>query len=479
MSTIQLVPFAQKVIASLSSENQAKLLNLINGNDKSATFKSLINPTYKITTEDLGTDYITLETKAGTFTGYLVYTLSYCVVFSFLRNTQNINIIKVNPTALTFEIINEELSILEIRAILEHLALAESAGLKREIVEELPEEDIDPNIIYMVLDDNASGDNVYNEYMYIGNAWELIGSTAVAETGNTIAWSNIDLTSGTASKTPTEAEWLLMTDDESDCKLLLTLTTNEVIRLERVDLTSSVVLFSALSHEVNYFAMFMESDNVLSSVITAVDTTIQANPTLAGTEAELTSLQVGATKYKIDKPIHFIKLASDTLTEALRNEILSDDYFVILEYSGSYYYEKTYTTSPLLYKEFENIINMKQWGSLNYDSYVEYTLKLFTIRYDTTTISITTRNYDTIDSTGKNVNNTLINSKTSSSTNATAGQVLTADGSGGTGWALTEKLGYLTTAPSQDNTSGVLQIVVLSSEPATKYNGYLYIITGA
>lgn len=39
-------------------------------------------------------------------------------------------------------------------------------------------------------------------------------------------------------------------------------------------------------------------------------------------------------------------------------------------------------------------------------------------------------------------------------------------------------LPYLTTAPSANNTSG-LKIVVLSSEPATKYDGYLYIITGS
>lgn len=39
-----------------------------------------------------------------------------------------------------------------------------------------------------------------------------------------------------------------------------------------------------------------------------------------------------------------------------------------------------------------------------------------------------------------------------------------------------ESLSYLTTAPAADNTSGI-KIVVLSSEPATKYNGYLYLIT--
>ena len=39
----------------------------------------------------------------------------------------------------------------------------------------------------------------------------------------------------------------------------------------------------------------------------------------------------------------------------------------------------------------------------------------------------------------------------------------------------TNGLGYLTTAPTAANTDGI-KIVVLSAEPATKYNGYLYII---
>ena len=41
---------------------------------------------------------------------------------------------------------------------------------------------------------------------------------------------------------------------------------------------------------------------------------------------------------------------------------------------------------------------------------------------------------------------------------------------------LTGQLPYLTTAPSADNTSGFLKIVVLASDPATKYDGYLYLI---
>lgn len=37
-------------------------------------------------------------------------------------------------------------------------------------------------------------------------------------------------------------------------------------------------------------------------------------------------------------------------------------------------------------------------------------------------------------------------------------------------------LGFLTTAPTEANTDGI-KIVVLSAEPATKYEGYLYLIT--
>lgn len=56
-----------------------------------------------------------------------------------------------------------------------------SGALKRQIVETLPVEDIDTNTIYMVLDQSASQQgNVYNEYMYINNAWELIGTTATS-----------------------------------------------------------------------------------------------------------------------------------------------------------------------------------------------------------------------------------------------------------------------------------------------------------
>ena len=58
-------------------------------------------------------------------------------------------------------------------------AIDKSAGLHREIVQQLPTQDIDDNTIYMVLDSSASGSDIYDEWMWIDNAWEHIGSTRV------------------------------------------------------------------------------------------------------------------------------------------------------------------------------------------------------------------------------------------------------------------------------------------------------------
>lgn len=55
-------------------------------------------------------------------------------------------------------------------------------AIKPEIVSVLPTEDISTKKMYLVLDADASVDsqNVYDEWLYINNKWEKIGSTKVA-----------------------------------------------------------------------------------------------------------------------------------------------------------------------------------------------------------------------------------------------------------------------------------------------------------
>ena len=57
--------------------------------------------------------------------------------------------------------------------------IATYGSLKREIVTELPSENVDPNVIYMMKDEEAIGPDYYNEYMLIDGELVQIGTTSV------------------------------------------------------------------------------------------------------------------------------------------------------------------------------------------------------------------------------------------------------------------------------------------------------------
>ena len=52
-------------------------------------------------------------------------------------------------------------------------------GLELEVVEELPVSDIKTNTIYLVPKNDSENNNIYDEYLYIQENWELIGTTEV------------------------------------------------------------------------------------------------------------------------------------------------------------------------------------------------------------------------------------------------------------------------------------------------------------
>ena len=68
--------------------------------------------------------------------------------------------------------------------------------LSFQVVTELPTTDIQTNVIYLVPSTTSSEQNIYDEYIYINNAWEKIGSTAI-DTSNYLAKDN------TSAYTPT------------------------------------------------------------------------------------------------------------------------------------------------------------------------------------------------------------------------------------------------------------------------------------
>ena len=61
-------------------------------------------------------------------------------------------------------------------------AIADVSTFHAEIVEELPSAGAS-NILYLVAKTSSKSGNVYDEYLYIGGAWELIGSTDIDLSG--------------------------------------------------------------------------------------------------------------------------------------------------------------------------------------------------------------------------------------------------------------------------------------------------------
>ena len=59
------------------------------------------------------------------------------------------------------------------------VAGVETGLLKRAVVASLPSTGIDENTIYMIERTNSETNNVYDEYLYLNNNWEKIGSTEV------------------------------------------------------------------------------------------------------------------------------------------------------------------------------------------------------------------------------------------------------------------------------------------------------------
>lgn len=120
MSVINKKPYIQKVIESLSQENLEDLQALVNG-ATSTLFRSFINPSYVFTEEDKGVAHCVLETPDDVYTGYLIYTDTYCVLVCYNGDkTQKMFTLKLDYENKKYSIVDEDLNINEFRRIVEN-----------------------------------------------------------------------------------------------------------------------------------------------------------------------------------------------------------------------------------------------------------------------------------------------------------------------------------------------------------------------
>ena len=79
--------------------------------------------------------------------------------------------------------------------------------LSFQVVATLPTEDIKTNVIYLVPSTTSSEQNVYDEYIYINNAWEKIGSTAI-DLSNYLAKDNTAVYTPTGDYNPATKQYV-------------------------------------------------------------------------------------------------------------------------------------------------------------------------------------------------------------------------------------------------------------------------------
>lgn len=109
----------------------------------------------------------------------------------------------------------------------------------------------------------------------------------------------------------------------------------------------------------------------------AEGTVVVANPTLAGTEAELTGLQVGATKYKVPEGMQVLELTNEsgTLTDEQFALAGSDNCIIKLGERYFYKFQKTQVSAGKINNIYRGVVYQ---DSVNFD----FRYRLLTVYWD-------------------------------------------------------------------------------------------------
>lgn len=91
-------------------------------------------------------------------------------------------------------------------------AIAHAGHLKRAVVQELPQSEIDENTLYMVL---AADETHYEEYMYIDGTWDMVGTTGDGGSGGQYQLPIATYARlGGVKSAPLDNEGNILTDDD-------------------------------------------------------------------------------------------------------------------------------------------------------------------------------------------------------------------------------------------------------------------------
>jgi len=109
MNGMNFKPFIHKVINSLSDEEAKDFYDLINSHSNNFAKRSLIKG--DITDDDKGVGLYTIQLDKDTIrTGYLIYNTQFCVLLSYVSNSERIVEFELDLDTQTYEVIKEYLT---------------------------------------------------------------------------------------------------------------------------------------------------------------------------------------------------------------------------------------------------------------------------------------------------------------------------------------------------------------------------------
>lgn len=324
MSRIHAKPYIRKVIDSLSDLQKVALLGLVNGEtpiggSANPTQKSLLNPSQYINGGDKNVvKYVALETAEGTYTGFLIYTNAYCCLVAYQDDSQNLDILDIDLSNMTYKVNGENTSIADMRFEIEQSK--EKMDVVAYIEEAIQEGDI------------------------------------AIDAANVISLENVDLSEGSDEAVLSAANWILATDKDHECVLNLYLATQnvypigDVVELNRIAVSDDEVTFGGTFDYPNngtyigytISAVFTEQSGSIHIVET------EANKTLgSGEYPNLHNLTIGGETYVVPEGgANIVEITSadigSALSEARGAEIAAAD---ALQYGNAVYFKDSKSAS--------------------------------------------------------------------------------------------------------------------------------------
>lgn len=265
MSVINKKPYIQSVLDTLSEQNLKDLSVILNSSSNNALFRSFLNETYKFSTSDKGINKLVFEVKDKIYTGAFIYNDSVCVLITWKSDTdQKLGIININYVSKSYSIVEEKLSINELRRIVENKLLEIEQGYDTSKFAQVHNFEEATILTDDILAEVKSGDIVKVANM------EFVVNNKVNQSPRSITGKMVGVISGT-SITIAKLDWVKGEELEPE---LITMNAVDGVKVYLHELSFSMTSDSVADHTIKVLSKSSTEITLANITTTLADSNI-------------------------------------------------------------------------------------------------------------------------------------------------------------------------------------------------------------